>query len=100
MQAVFIPIEHHSHPEVPEAKQKEPANWTNFGVENEIDDQGQRTISTKWVVSERELSDGLNRVKARLVIRGFEVDEKGPVDSPTASKSLMKVFFAVCANNN
>ena len=39
-------------------------------------------------------------MKARLVIRGFEEDEKGPVDSPTASKPSMKIFFAVCANNN
>ena len=39
-------------------------------------------------------------MKARLVIRGFEEDEQGPVDSPTASKSSMKIFFAVCANNN
>ena len=59
MQTVFIPTEHRSDPEVPEAKQKELENWTNFGVYNEINDQGQRTISTKWVVSERELSDGL-----------------------------------------
>ena len=35
-----------------------------------------------------------------LVIRGFEEDKKGPVDSPTASKSSMRIFFAVCANNN
>ena len=76
MQAVFIPVEHHSDPEVLEAKQKQPENWTNFGVYNEIHDQGQRTISTKWVVSERELSEGLKCVKARLVIRGFEEDEK------------------------
>ena len=65
-------------------------NWTScFGVYNEIDDQGQRTISAKWVVSERELSDGLKCVEARLVIRGFEEDEKGPVGSPTSS---MKIF--------
>ena len=50
VQAVFIPTEHHSDPEVLEAKQKELANWTNFCIYNEIDDQGQRTISTKWVV--------------------------------------------------
>ena len=76
VQVVFIPIEHHSDPEVLEAKQKELENWTN------------------------DLSDGLKCVKARLVIRGFEEDEKSPVDSPTASKSSMKIFFAVCANNN
>ena len=100
VQEVFFPIEHHSDPEVLEAKRKELENWTNFGVYNKIDDQGQRTISTKWVVSERELSDGLKCVKARLVIRGFEEDEKGPVDSPTASKFSMRIFFAVSANNN
>ena len=102
MQAVFISIEHHYDPEFLEAKQKELENWTNFGVYNDVDDQGQRTISTKLVVLERELSDGSNCVKAsiRLVIRGFEESEKGPVDSPKASKSSMRIFFAVCANNN
>ena len=40
MQAVFIPTEHHSDPEFLEAKQKELENWTNFGVCNEVDDQG------------------------------------------------------------
>ena len=97
VQTVFIPTEHHSDPDVLEAKQKELENWTNFGVYYEIDDQRQRTISTKWVVSKIELSDRLMCVKARLVTRGFEEDEKGPVDSPTAS---MKIFFSVCANNN
>ena len=32
VQAVFIPTEHHSDPEVLEAKQEEVENWTNFGV--------------------------------------------------------------------
>ena len=39
-------------------------------------------------------------MKAGLVIRGFEEDEKGPVDSQTAFKSSMRIFFAVCASNN
>ena len=42
MQAVIIPIEHHSDPEVLEAKQKELANWTNFGV------------IMKWMIKGRE----------------------------------------------
>ena len=50
VQAVFIPIEHHSESEVLETKQKELENWTSFGFYNEIDDQGQRTMSTKWIV--------------------------------------------------
>ena len=71
-------------------------------VHNAVADQGQKTISTKLVVLERGLSDGSNCVKAgtRSVIRGFEEHEKGPVDSPTASESSMRSFFAVCANNN
>ena len=38
VQAVLVPVEHHSDPEVLEAQQKELGNWTNFGVSNEIDD--------------------------------------------------------------
>ena len=39
-------------------------------------------------------------MKASLVIRGFEENEKGPVDSLTDSKSSLRIFVAVCANNN
>ena len=97
--AVYVPVERHSEFEVLDAKQKELENWSNFNVYSEVDDVGQRTISTRWVVSEKVMPDGQKCVKARLVIRGFEEEDKGPVDSPTASKCSMRIFFAVSANN-
>ena len=47
---------------------------------------------------EKPLSDGQNRVKAPLVVRGFEEDGKVQADSPTASKSTFRIAFAVIAN--
>ena len=48
-------------------------------------------------MSEKDMPDGQKCVKARLVIRGFEEEDKGPVDSPTASKCSMRIFFcSVC----
>ena len=50
------------------------------------------------MVTEKPLSDGQKGVKARLVVRGFEEDNKVQVDSPTASKSTLRIAFAVIAN--
>ena len=46
------------------------------------DKKGQKTISTRWVVSERDNPNNSKNVKARLVILGFEEDEQLQVDSP------------------
>ena len=50
------------------------------------------------MVTEKLLSDGRKGVEARLVVRGFEEDDKVQADSPTASKSTLQIAFAVIAN--
>ena len=62
---MYVPVEPHSEFEVLDAKQKELENWSNFNVYSEVDDVGQRTISTRWVVSEKDMPDGQKCVNAR-----------------------------------
>ena len=47
----------------------------------------------------KPLSDEQKGVKAHLVVRGFDEDDKVQVDSPTASKSTLRTAFAVIAND-
>ena len=89
VEAVFVSKERHSDADIIEAKTKELQNWKDFGIFKEVPDQGQKNLSTRWVVTEKPLSDGQKGVKARLVARGFEEDDKVQADSPTAPKSTL-----------
>ena len=95
---VFIPISRHDLPEVIEAKQRELQNWDDFDVYQEVPDMGQPTISTRWVICEKDMTDGKKQMKARLVVRGFEEQEKVPSDSPTAGKSSLRTVVAIAAS--
>ena len=55
-----------------EAKLRELENWRDFNVYDEVQNTGQKTISTRWVVTSKEN----NKVKARLVVRGFEDEDE------------------------
>ena len=96
--AVMIPFNRHNEPEVIEAKLSELDNWKSFEVMDEVKDLGQKTISTRWVISEKEISEQAKIVKARLVVRGFEEDEILQVDSPTVSKTTFRLALAIAAN--
>ena len=96
--AVMIPPNRHNEPEVLEAKNNELENWRIFEVMDEVKDLGQKTISTRWVISEKDNPDKSKNIKARLVIRGFEDDENLQVDSPTVSKATFRLGLALAAN--
>ena len=68
------------------AKQKELKNWIDHDVYEEVEDKGQNCISVTWVITEKT-SDGKQIVKARLVARGYEEENKDSLrtDSPTIS---------------
>ena len=78
------------------AKARELENWCSHGVYIEVPNQGQRCISTRWVVTEK-LRDGRKVIKARLVARGFEEENlhKLRKDSPTCGKESIRILFAV-----
>ncbi len=79
-----------------EPKQAELENWRRNDVFREIDDEGQRCISTRWVCTLKGTPEQIVP-KARLVARGFE--EKGndeiPKDSPTCTKESLKLILSI-----
>ena len=81
------------------AKRRELENWRNFEVYEEVKNTGQKTISVRWVMTEKE-KEGEKVLKARLVARGFEETGDIQSDSPTASKELMRIFLAVVSSKN
>ena len=58
-----------------EAKELELVSWKENGVFTEVIDEGQQCISTRWVCDWKD-KDGQKIPKARLVIRGFEEEDK------------------------
>ena len=76
------------------AKRTELENWKSFSVYEEIPDEGQSTINTRLVVTEK-FSDGKKIVKARLVACGFEENLETRADSPMACKESLRLFLAV-----
>ena len=63
-----------------------------------VEDKGQKLISTRWVITEKEYPDVEVKPKSRLVIRGFEENEDIQADSPTASKTTLRIVLALAAN--
>ena len=80
------------------AKHAELSNWKQDNVFEEVKDEGQKCISTRWVCTLKETTQGVVP-KARLVARGFEEmnTEELPKDSPTcASESLKMIMAVIC----
>ncbi len=97
--AVMVPKERHNEPEIIDAKKQEIENWKKFNAFEIVEDIGQPTITTRWVINEKESHDGLKvRHKARLCLRGFMEQEKPRSDSPTISPDMTKTVVAIGAN--
>lgn len=82
------------------AKQREIKSWIENDVFEEVQDEGQKCISTRWVCTLKETLAGL-APKARLVARGFEELDVSELqkDSPTcASESLRLLVAVICQN--
>ena len=52
------------------SKEKEIKNWKVNNVYDEVADEGQSVLSTRWVMTMKQ-----GKPKARLVVRGFEDEE-------------------------
>lgn len=79
--------------EVLESKFTEIQKWRNYEAFDEVVDEGQKSISTRWVITEKE-----GKIKSRLCARGFEDNElKERVDSPTCSKMNLRLLIAIAA---
>ena len=95
---VFIPMHRHGEQEVIDAKNAELNNWKATEAVDEVEDNGQKLISTRWVITEKEIAPGKFKPKARLVVRGFEESNEIQVDAPTASKAALRTVLAIGAN--
>ena len=72
---------------------------TKYGVFEEVEDNGQERISSRWVITKKEKADGQKTdYKGRLVARGFQEKSAPQSDSPTMLRESLKLFFSVAAN--
>ena len=90
--AVLLPKNRHNDTDCIAAKEAELQKLKDFNAFEEVDDIGQKRISTRWIICQK--GDG---VKARLVARGFEDDEDVRQDSPTIGKSAMRTIMTITA---
>ena len=91
----------HNSPEVIDAKNRELENYVKFDAFEEVEDEGQTRITTRWVVTRKEDHDGMKvKTKARLCMRGFQEEVNPQSDSPTIAKESLKVMLAVSANED
>ena len=71
-----------------ESKMEEIKNWERHGVFEEVRNKGQRTINTRWVVTE-EMKEGKVVCKVKLVARSFEeYNKKSETEAPTWLQKL------------
>ena len=81
--------------QVLEAKERELQSWIENDVYEEVEDVGQRAISTKWIVTEK-IKGGEKLCKARLVARGFEEEmPEWEKDAPTCSSETLKFCLSI-----
>ena len=78
------------------AKENELEKLAQFETYEEVADCGQKVLSTRWVITNKD-----GKTKARLVVRGFEErDLEIPRDSPTVGKGTMRLFISIAALEN
>ena len=76
------------------AKFEEMDKWREFDVYQEVENKGQKAISTRWVCTKKD-----DKTKARLVARGYEDNSSTEgTDSPTCDKSNLRVLFTVASS--
>ena len=96
---VFVPKEKLKDPEVREARKKQMDDWKRFEAYEEVKDEGQERIKGGWIDVYKEI-DGKISVKSRFVARGYMETEEIRSDSPTVSKTNIKVAAIVAAKND
>ena len=80
------------------AKHTEIENWKKYGVFSKVQKNeypNTDVLSCRWVNEIKEKEDGI-QYRARLVVRGFEEIDAPQSDSPTANKSVIRIFLAFC----
>ena len=75
------------------AKEAELEKLKEYKVYEEVNDQGQDILTTRWVMTMKQ-----GKPKARLVVRGFEEEEVVQNDSPTVTRGAMRILFTIAAS--
>ena len=79
-------------------KKKDIATWEENKVMERVPDEGQETMSLRWVITKKPNPPNGYFVKARLVVRGFEEDTSElETDSPTCSKEMQRILITIAA---
>ena len=82
--------------EIVSAKVNELEKLVHFDTYEEVNDHGQKVLSTRWVITNKN-----GQTKARLVVRGFEEKElEIPRDSPTVGKGAMRLLISIAVLKN
>ena len=79
---------------VKRAKMNELEKLYNYDTYDIVPDEGQDRLSMGWVITEKSNDE----YKARLVVRGFEELSTVQSDSPTISRTVIRIFFTICAS--
>lgn len=82
-----------------DAKAEELQAWKNNQVYREVENTGQEAISVRWVCSVKSTEQG-QRLKARLVARGYEEENKISSDSPTCSKDGLRILLSISSQKD
>ena len=87
-------------PQVDNAKLKELERWKDHEVFEIVPDNGDTTIDTRWMITEKTMHDGNSAIKVRLVAKGFQEPSKAEIrkDSPTALKTSLRLATTFIAS--
>ena len=97
----MVPYHLHGNQECREAKREEIDKIVNkYKAVEEVRDEGQVRISTKFVMWYKKSSDGSIKTRSRLVCRGFEEVCKVDSDSPTMEAGSVKLILAYARAKN
>ena len=78
--------------DITNVKQLELSLWKKFNAYDKVPDENHSTLSTRWVITNKD------KLKACLVVRGFEEEINNGSDSPTTSKDIVCKLFALCSS--
>ena len=80
-----------------EAKLNELKSWEENEAYEEVERKDQSIISTRWVTRPK-ITEGKMKVKARLVLRGFEENINFRTDSPTCRRESVRILLFILSN--
>ena len=94
----MVPKENIGSKAVVEARLKQLEEWKKFDVYDEVEDVGQERILGGWVDVYKEVN-GKTGVKSRFVARDYMEQNDIQSDSPTVSKTSIRLACAIAASN-